>query len=246
MKYDLNSILALVEAGEFESALLKAESFCSGSMTSFMEELTVNTATDYVGAVLFYGQICSAAKKPWKVTKKLESAAGALRFLDDYMTDRETLSETYHAVALAFEKAGFLPEAAKYYRKEALSTEDRNSFVEALFLSLFFETRFGKKIFDDASDIRKLISENDLEKLEAQAKDESDSLMKLDPVESEESYLNCRYEVEEKVDRILAKEKRDDLPFCLRYWDVKKQVLSEDFGIVWSSPAEMNPEIRFM
>ena len=244
MSLNFDDVLAKAESGDLSAAQTAAEEMVSRAMTSFMEELTVNTATDYVASVLLYAGICQGMKKPWKAMKKMDAANGALRFLDDYMSDRDTLSQTYRSVALAYEAAGFLPEAASFYVKEALSLSDQEGILDSLFQAIFLRARIGLS-YDLPEALSERISKEEFCALLEKAEESSRGLLKLDPVEGEDAYLNCRFEVEEKVDELLSSDPDSPVPFAIRYWMTKKNVLSEDFGIAWKTPAEMNPNIRF-
>lgn len=51
-------------------------------------------------------------------------------------------------------------------------------------------------------------------------------------------------EVEEKIDETL-KDKTRMLGFCHFYWAAKKKILCEDYGIIWYTPAECNPDVMY-
>ena len=78
--------------------------------------------------------------------------------------------------------------------------------------------------------------------------------------EERERYLKtgevCRDEVEYSDDYLLIEREMetlvkaetgegDYLGFCYTYWEVKKEVLRRKFGIVWHSPADRYPGMRF-
>ena len=85
MNKNVDEIFSLLEKEEYLSALNLCGELIDCFQTRFMEDLTVNTATDYVGAVILYAKICSVIKKPWKSYNYLETSRGALRFLKDYL-----------------------------------------------------------------------------------------------------------------------------------------------------------------
>jgi hypothetical protein len=62
--------------------------------------------------------------------------------------------------------------------------------------------------------------------------------IKNDPVEKTEEYLAAIDKVEEKID------KAKQMNFCLEYWNLKAQFLFEH-GILWRSPAQLNPGVMF-
>ena len=63
-------------------------------------------------------------------------------------------------------------------------------------------------------------------------------LPKNDPVELTEEYLSVIDEVEEKIDRTMT------TGICHEYWGLKALYLEEK-GIVWRSPAVLNPGVMF-
>ena len=65
-----------------------------------------------------------------------------------------------------------------------------------------------------------------------------------DPIEDEERFQRIELDVERKLDEELGY----DVPymgFCHKYWHRKKQILKEEYGIDWKSPADMNPMMCF-
>jgi len=51
-------------------------------------------------------------------------------------------------------------------------------------------------------------------------------------------------ELEAKIKERL-KDEDCEIGFCHCYWGVKKQILHEDYGIDWKSPAELNPFTKY-
>ncbi len=66
----------------------------------------------------------------------------------------------------------------------------------------------------------------------------------VDPVEMTPEYLNIRYELEEKIDEALD-HARGYYDYCKEYWMAKRMILRTDYGIRWSSPAMLNPNVEF-
>ena len=54
-------------------------------------------------------------------------------------------------------------------------------------------------------------------------------------------------EIEEKVDRQVVSMigKGEYLGYCHEFWRVKKQILLEEYGIDWKTPAERYPGVIF-
>ena len=71
--------------------------------------------------------------------------------------------------------------------------------------------------------------------------------MKRDKVEYSLKYLLVKKKVEKRVKQILMDEygTTNGLGMCHTYWRIKKQILRDDYGIDWCTPAEMNPGILF-
>lgn len=68
--------------------------------------------------------------------------------------------------------------------------------------------------------------------------------LKQDPIEWSSEYEHVIDEANRKVYSLLEDHPRG-MGFCLAYWSVKRQVLKEDYGIDWKSPAVMNPGVIF-
>ena len=68
--------------------------------------------------------------------------------------------------------------------------------------------------------------------------------LKSDPIEWSAEYESNIDEVERIVDGMLSDHPRG-MGFCHAYWSAKAYVLEERFGIVWRSPAVMNPGVLF-
>ncbi len=245
MNSKANDILALLDQEDYFSALSNCQTLIENFQTKFMEELTVNTATDYVGAVILYSRICAAVKKPWKSFPHLETARGALRFLKDFMADSDMLAETYDSFGDAFARGTYLPEAVSCFCDAAgyFASDDKS--MDALYSAFFYQARFGKKLLRDLSFAEERFGKAKLAQLKAQAEDEANAQIKMDGVESSDEFLKIRFEVEKITDELLAQNRDSDEPFCLLYWNTKKSVLKERFDIDWKTPAEMNPNIRF-
>lgn len=244
MKEEIQRILDAFSSGSQREAESLCESTINTYQNAFMEALTVNTATDYIAVVILYCQITAKIKKPWRAVPKLEAVRGALRFIDDFMTDRETVASSYITVAESFAYAGFLPEAISYFHMSACITEDpalkENAFSQALYYSL----RFGKIENELMESSQKAIGLELTKRLIFLAEEDLATQIKLDPVESSAEYLAIRYEIEKAVDEALESDCSNEC-FCLKYWRIKKKLLKDEFGISWMSPAEMNPDICF-
>ena len=68
-----------------------------------------------------------------------------------------------------------------------------------------------------------------------------------DSVELTEKYLEIEPELEAKIKKEMIK-RYDRYPIlgsCHYYWDIKKRILNQDYGIEWESPAKLNPDVFF-
>ncbi len=245
MNIATNEILSSLQKKEYALALDKCEKFVSQCLSSFMNELTVNTATDFAGSTLLYANICSMIKKPWKCIPKLESAQGALRFMEDYITDKSILSETFHSFAEAYVRSGFIPEAIKLYYKEAFYAEKKDIVLEAISSFFYYLETVEEKQEFDLSFLKKKFSDDEIERIKKEASIEAENRILTDPIECTSVYLDIRYDLENRIDEILNHSDENEAPFCIRYWNIKKRILKEEFSIEWRSPEEMNPQIRF-
>ena len=244
MNSNANQILALLQKENYSDAMDLCDVLLSEYQVKFMEELNVNSATDYVGVVILYSRICGLIKKPWKAFPKLESARGALCFLKDYMSDSNILAETYYSFAEAYAYGSFLPEAVSCYCDAARYFEDEEKAKDAFSSALFYQERFGKKASLDLSFAKEKFGVEVVRNMNREAKEEVKAQILTDPIESTDEYLNVRFETEEITDRLLE-ENAEDKPFFLSYWETKKDVLKKHFDIDWKTPAEMNPNVRF-
>ncbi len=68
-------------------------------------------------------------------------------------------------------------------------------------------------------------------------------MLKHDPVEDTPAYQAIRDELEEKIVAKIGKNR--GLGYCHLYWHTKKEILEKDYGIIWRSPAVMNPRVLF-
>jgi len=245
LKHKIEEIFSLLEREDYLNALSCCEGVVSGFMTSFMEELTVNTATDYVGSVILFSQICATIKKPWMAFPKLQAASGALRFLRDYMADSKTLADTNLSFAEAYSYGGFLPEAVSCYLEASKLYDDLEKSEDSLASAFFYEARFGKKLVADFSFFENKLGKKRVSEIKLAAADEAAAQIVTDPIEAEKAFLDNRFEVEKITDELISQNEKEGIPFFELYWNTKKSVLKDRFDLDWHTPAEMNPNIRF-
>jgi len=214
---------------------------------SFMDQLTLETATDLIGVVLLYCEFCSKEKKPWKATVQMERIEGALRFLADFMSDRDFAAKTLYRIASYYAYACFYPEAQRYYELCLDVSPEFDDAEDAVYFALINAFRTGLDSMSEAEmKFEKVLGSDRFRAVFTEAKNAFSSEILRDPLEREERFLKIRYDLEKSVDEFLVNSEEDlSDPFCIRYWNAKKRLLSERFGLEWKTPAEMNPEIQF-
>ncbi len=83
---------------------------------------------------------------------------------------------------------------------------------------------------------------------ESQAKETSqgETVTKHDPIEDDIKYQAVFKKVSMEVDEALIHHpRRGKIGFAHVFWDEKKKMLREKYGIDWKTPKEMNPNIFF-
>ncbi len=68
--------------------------------------------------------------------------------------------------------------------------------------------------------------------------------LRRDPVEYTWEWEEIYYDVEDRIDKRFASVPRHT-GLCFRIWSAKRELLKEEYGIDWRSPAQMNPRVRF-
>lgn len=179
-----------------------------------------------------------------------EMAELALRQRDD---DIETLEEVIPALWYLTEsydkmcRAGmsvkfYTPQLQAHTRLMKLreyDEEDMEQLESCFYLAVKARNYYEP---DDCADLVAIVSgslPNDkVRELLLSAQEYCRSLIKQDPVEKTEEYLAVIDDVEEQIDR------EKTMNFCLEYWNLKSQLLFER-GILWRSPAQLNPNVMF-
>lgn len=117
--------------------------------------------------------------------------------------------------------------------------EDMEGFENCFYLAVKARNYYEP---DDCSDLVAIVSgslpDERIRELLLSAQESRRGFIKNDPVEKTEEYLAVIDEVEERID----KEKTMD--FCMEYWNLKAEYLFEH-GIIWRSPAQINPGVMF-
>ena len=68
--------------------------------------------------------------------------------------------------------------------------------------------------------------------------------LKCDPVEYTFRWEDIYYRMERKLKERFANAPRH-MGFCFLYWNAKRELLKEEYGIDWKSPSQMNPRVMF-
>ena len=117
--------------------------------------------------------------------------------------------------------------------------EDMEGFENCFYLAVKARNYYEP---DDCSDLVEIVSgslpDERIRELLFSAQENRRGFIKNDPVEKTEEYLAVIDKVEEKID------KAKQMNFCLEYWNLKAQFLFEH-GILWRSPAQLNPGVMF-
>ncbi len=245
MKPIVEELIDLYQKGNFRLGEEKCLSYVDDCKKKFAEELTVNSATDFAGSVILFSQFCSGEKKPWKAIPVLLDGTGCFRFLEDFMQDREMFANTSYSVASALLYAGLAGKASTYFEKCIMYSTDPQILENSAYYFIYCCLKAG---FDLDNNRLKLVRDHlSQERTDAILKEAEEvffNQIKTDPLEREEVYLENLYEIENEIDARL-KEHQDSRPFCIQYWECKKEVLKERLNLDWKSPEECNPNIRF-
>lgn len=117
--------------------------------------------------------------------------------------------------------------------------EDMEGFENCFYLAVKARNYYEP---DDCSDLVAIVSgslsDERIRELLLSAQESRRGLIKNDPVEKTEEYLAVIDEVEERID------KDKTMDFCMEYWNLKAEYLFEH-GIIWRSPAQINPGVMF-
>lgn len=70
------------------------------------------------------------------------------------------------------------------------------------------------------------------------------SSLRDDPQEDDPKLRKIFKSVDKEVETILADLPRQ-LGYCHAFWDEKRRILKQKYGIRWKSPDEMNPDVIF-
>ena len=87
---------------------------------------------------------------------------------------------------------------------------------------------------------------NQLKPPETKPRDKKTSGLKCDPVEDDPRYAEVFKTIDTEVNEMLADHpQRGSEGFCTIYWNTKKSLLKNKYGIDWCSPGELNPQVLF-
>ena len=163
--------------------------------------------------------------------------------LEDTVAVLRYLTESYDRMCRAGMSAKlYLPLLEAHARLSGIKPygEDETADFEECF---YRAQKARRRCFpDDCADLREALSgaipEERIDELSRAAEETCRSSIKYDSVEMTEEYLAVIDEVEAEIDRLKTSD------FCLEYWSLKSSLLAER-GIVWQSPAQLNPNVMF-
>lgn len=243
---DIDRIFQCLESGDIPCGLELSQQFIEEAEIDFMEQLTLNTATRFIASVLLHFRFAELEKKPWKGILNLNRIRGALRFILDFSRDRELISSTFAEVSSKCAYAGLYHDASEYMKKSISSTVSKELLLPRLNEAVY--DSFHCAQVPDEKDFVSLhedLTFGEVHGAFLNAQNAISQEIKQDPLEKTDEFLNIRYQLELKIDQILCDSPSDDIPYCIRYWNLKKRILSDEYQIDWHSPKELNPDIRF-
>lgn len=145
-------------------------------------------------------------------------------------------------VADEYYMAGHYPWAIEQY-KELLKLVDKDSedgqdkFKEACHALIRIYERLGK--FSESKQIgQELVAAG----LKMPTRDRF--CLNRDCVEVTQEYFDCLEQLHQRLEQRLQGQIRRH-GSCYEYWSVKGELLLQEFGITWKSPAQMNPTTHF-
>lgn len=68
--------------------------------------------------------------------------------------------------------------------------------------------------------------------------------LRQDPVEFTYRWEDIYYKVQHRLDERFANAPRH-MGFCFKFWNAKRELLKNEYGIDWKSPSQMNPRVKF-
>ncbi len=68
-------------------------------------------------------------------------------------------------------------------------------------------------------------------------------MLKYDPVEDTPEFQAIKDELEKKIVAKIGENR--GMGYCHLYWATKREILKQDYGIEWKSPAVLNPRVHF-
>ena len=181
-----------------------------------------------------------------------EVAHDVIEVLRDGQTSSEELQETVPRIVDAIRHSvyrHYLYEILLLYIKNVLYS-DPEADVSTKLLTLYLKLHI---LLDDHSWTDRLITKDF--KLGFLRRFSSSELLNIilhpqidylavDPVEYTWEWEKIYYDIEDELDRRLAKVPRR-MGFCFRYWDEKRNLLKEKYNIDWHAPNQMNPHVMF-
>ncbi len=169
-------------------------------------------------------------------------------------TDKETLenkiialsyvTECYDSMCRSALSCIYYGEILKAYSQmPKLTKKQKEDFEGELYHAFKARNKYAYDPCDDFIEaVSNIISKEKAAQLLDDASRHCKMLAKNDPVELTKAYLDVIDEVEMKIDELTHGQR--GMGFCHKYWALKADFLMEK-GIIWQSPAILNPGTRF-
>ena len=190
--------------------------------------------------------------KGYKASPLLKEILDLLEENNDKEQDTlEVQYDAYRFVADIYKMMGRFSLAAKYHEKALDASivlyqryNEKMKDIDSLLYDILKERNYY--VDDDGLDVLAkvrgigLIDEHIIDKINDRVMSRRRTL-KNDPVEMSEAYLAIIDEIEEKIDK---KRTIFGMGACFEIWNLKAEFLAEK-GIIWTSPAILNPRVMF-
>ena len=239
-------------AGEMEKEdLLEADALCFSSLIDMLEnehanlsnasdllELYALLAETYVEMETYrpvkdiaykVREIIRCNEASWKILEK--TVPDIIDAVNDTVYHHASYDLTLMFLRKAFEE-GRLDESLKGRARRLLK-------LRILLEDAGFYDTFLSKELQEA--LARLFTPEELMKIII---DPRIGTLRCDPVEYTFRWEDIYYEVERRLDERFANAPRH-MGFCFLYWNAKRDLLKDEYGIDWKSPSQMNPRVMF-
>lgn len=217
----------------YKMALIKAEEIVETSEEDL--SFLVSTAILLCNSYIKYGFT-------WRVKPYVDKAFDNIKSIT---MSKELISKYFDIAKIYQSDDRYAQEIAVLdYLKNYILYNEKND--EEHLLDIYYEEcKAQRLLFGNISE--ELVSEIE-EMLNKEAADNilnrviEEKYLKFDQVENSNNYLEIKEELEEKI---YQKMKNYNLSSMKDYYQIKKEMLLNDYNIIWKSPEELNPDIDF-